>query len=523
MGRVSEEGSTITEPHDDATTLARGGALNLFGLTAYAVCNFVLVVLVTRQLGAAGAGAFLEAIALFNILARSSMIGADIGLVRFISRFRATNQVEALRRTIVVSAAPIAAVGMLAGLVVFLAADPLAKFLSTGKANDDLATYLRTFAPFVPVAAVYQALAAGSRGFGSMLPEVAVERLGRALVVPAAVGAVLAAYLGPTALGAAWATPWALAVVPMGYCTVVLLRRIEARAPAGGGTPVDGLGREFWTFAAPRSLAGLFQVGILWIDTLLIGVLVSTAASGVYSAATRWLIVGQFAGMAIATAFAPQISFVLARHERDRAQQLFRTATVWFILLAWPAYLLAALFGPTLVLTFGPGFAEGADVLLIVGLGYLFAAATGPVDMVLLMAGRSVLSLVNNGTALAVNVGLNLLLLPSLGLRGAAIAWSVSLVLSNALPLLQVWRADGLHPFSRQWALAVASSGGVVGGIGLVLRLVLGSTWPALVITIILGGAAYVAVLAALRQRLDLDTFLRALRPTKPARARAVG
>ena len=50
------------------------------------------------------------------------------------------------------------------------------------------------------------------------------------------------------------------------------------------------------------------------------------------------------------------------------------------------------------------------------------------------MAGRSWLSLGNNTVALAVNVGLNIVLIPIDGIRGAAIAWSVAIVVRNVLP-----------------------------------------------------------------------------------------
>ena len=75
--------------------------------------------------------------------------------------------------------------------------------------------------------------------------------------------------------------------------------------------------------------------------------------------------------------------------------------------------------------------------------------------MLLLMGGRSTLSLVNNLVALATNIVLNLALIPSMGLRGAALAWSASLVLTNLLPTLEVHHTMGYHPYGRTWLRAV--------------------------------------------------------------------
>ena len=60
----------------DLTTLARGGALNLAGAVATGLLHFVLLVVVTRGLGAQGTGAFYEAVALFLILAQVATAAA---------------------------------------------------------------------------------------------------------------------------------------------------------------------------------------------------------------------------------------------------------------------------------------------------------------------------------------------------------------------------------------------------------------------------------------------------------------
>ena len=127
-------------------------------------------------------------------------------------------------------------------------------------------------------------------------------------------------------------------------------------------------------------------------------------------------------------------------------------------------------FAPVLLRAFGHGFGSGATALIILGAANLFAAACGPVDVVLLMAGRSGLSLMNNGIALAANIGLNVMLIPRYGINGAAIAWAVSLFITNAFPLVQVWRRPGVHPFGRGWLTILAITTFAVAGVQLIVR-----------------------------------------------------
>lgn len=511
-------------PDDDASTLARHGVLNLAGVIAYGVLNFALIVIVTRRLGAAAAGAFLLAIAVFNVLTRSSVLGADVGLLRFVPMLRARQRQAEVRHILATALVPVAAIAAVAGLAVFTLAEPLARLLSGGDGRADLETYLRVMALFIPVGAVYQALEGGSRGFGTMLPAVAVERFGRAGVTPLAMVAVFAGGLGSAAIALAWVGPMAVALVVLALWTAVLVRRLERSARAASvpdaGPAAEDRRRQrvgFWRFSLPRSLAGLFQLGVLWLDALLIGALGSTREAGIYAASTRWLVIGSFAGMAITMAFGPAVSFVLSTGDHERGRRLFETATSWFVALAWPPYLTIALFSPVLLTAFGRDFDAGATALAILGAAGLFAAAAGPVDMLLLMAGRSTSSLFNNGAALLVNLVLNLALIPTIGLTGAAIAWAASLVIRNALPLLQVHRQLDLHPFGHRWVVAVTAAGLGVGAPLLLARLVLGATLPALGLGLAVGAVAYVLLLHRYRDDLDVDSFVRSLRTRRPA------
>ena len=88
----------------------------------------------------------------------------------------------------------------------------------------------------------------------------------------------------------------------------------------------------------------------------------------------------------------------------------------------------------------------------------LVATGCGMVDMVLAMAGRTSWNLVNVLVALAVTIGLDVLLIPRLGALGAAIGLACAMVANNLLPLIQVGRALGCTrsaPGTRAAALLV--------------------------------------------------------------------
>ena len=182
------------------------------------------------------------------------------------------------------------------------------------------------------------------------------------------------------------------------------------------------------------------------------------AAAAVYTAATRFLVAGQFGNQAISMAAQPRFTEMFAQGDRQAANRVYPATTAWLILLTWPLYLLAVCFGPQVIGVFGPSYHPGAGVIVILGLTMLLATGCGPVDMVLVTTGRSSWSLANGLLAVGVNVGLDVLLIPRYGIIGAAIGWSAAIALTNLMPLAQVAATVRLHPFGRGACIATALS-----------------------------------------------------------------
>jgi len=78
-------------------------------------------------------------------------------------------------------------------------------------------------------------------------------------------------------------------------------------------------------------------------------------------------------------------------------------------------------------------FSTRSTALVIVSLAMLINMGTGNVTLILLMVGRSSLNLLNTGAALTVNVLLNVVLVPQMGVTGAALAWAAAIILENLL------------------------------------------------------------------------------------------
>jgi O-antigen/teichoic acid export membrane protein len=507
----------------DLGALARGGVLSLIGAGVSAAAGVGLVVLVTRGFSKDEAGVFFAAGSLFLLGAAVAKLGVETGLVYFISRLRVLEQGAGVRRVIAVALTPVVAAATLVGAALFAAAPWLAEVAVNGPPGHFTA-YLRTLACFLPVAAASDSLLAATRGFRTQRPSALIESIGRPLGQLVLVALVIAGASAPW-LGLAWTLPYLPAALLAWLWLRTLLRRgDQARAPRRERTPTNdrrGLRGEFWRYTWPRAFAGIAQLALQRLDIVLVAALRGPADAAIYTAATRFLVVGQLGARAISTTVQPQLGERLALGDAEGSRLLYRTATAWLILLGWPLYLLCATFAAPLLALFGSGYAAGDHVILVLTGAMLVATGCGTVDMVLSMSGRTSWNLVNTLLALAVNIGVDLLLIPHIGILGAAIGWAAAIVFNNVVPLAQIGLTLRLHPFGVSVALAATLTVGCFGALSLVMRAALGGGLPSLVTTACVGSVGYGLGCWVLRRQLGL-TSLGALRG-RPGRATLTG
>ncbi len=434
--------------HEQAVgRLGRNNRLSLVGSIISAALGFVVLLVATNGLGDTDSGVLLVAVAVFNIAMLSSVVGTDAGLVRFLAQARAGGRPEHIGMLVRGALLAVLGVSVAVAAAIALFADPIgALFVPEGPPDSAIAKSLRVVAIVLPAGSLSVAMLAATRGFGQMRTTVVFDRIARPVTQLLAVAGAVVAGAGPVIVTAAWVGPVVVSAVAAAWW----LRReipVAGRAQVGSDRPAP-VG-EFWSFTWPQMGTGVLRVSIRWLDTLVVGALLGVGPAAVYTAATRLLKLGSFFNQATFQAAAPQIAEDLGVGEVARATSVYRSASTWLLVATWPLYLSTLLYAPEIVQVFGEDFSGGANALRILSGAMLVASACGPVEAVLVMSGRTRLNLINNGVALALNVGLGLLLIPPFGLEGAAFAWAISVLCTNLAPLTQIHSSLGMHPFSR--------------------------------------------------------------------------
>lgn len=502
---------------DDLHRLARGSTLTLVGLVATAVLQFVLILIVTHGVDTATAGVFMETVAVFTILSNWAELGADTGAVRVVPRLRATGRAGDVPTALVGALVPVLLVGAIAGVGVAAAAHVGAGLLFGADRHTAGTEALRAAALFLPLSCGLTVALAATRGFGTMLPYVSILNVGvplaRALLVLAAVStgtSVAVIVLG-------WSVPLAI-----GFA-LALASLVRQASRLGGDarsrSPARSVIREFWAFAAPRGMAAVFGVTVTWLDVLLVGAIASTHDAAVYAAASRLAVIGTYALQAVGMVVAPQFAGMMARGEHARVERLYQVATWWMMAVSWPLYIGLAVFAATAMRVFGQAYTDGAAALTILSVAGLVNLGTGNVTVLLLMAGRSSWNLLNAAVSLGLNIVLNLVLIPAMGIDGAAIAWAVSIIVNNLMALVEVRTMLRLRPFGSGYPLIAGAATACFAGLGALARWRFGDSATAVVVAVPPATALYVALLMRWRGTLELA----ALRASVPRARSATG
>lgn len=476
-------------PRDHLTGLARGGVLNIVGALCSQLSLLLITALIARVLSTEDVGRYALCFAMVSLLGLLSLAGFRAALTRFVAMYVADDDAGRIRGTVRLGMRISVISSTVIGVGLALLAEPMAGVFD----DPGLVTGIRLSALSLPALTITDAALSATQGWRTMRPFTLIGRIfepGARLVLTA--GALL---FGFGLTGAFWALfigSWSAAVL-----AVLSLRGFLRRTPRA--TPVYMV-RPIFSFSMVSWASSLATAGLLWADTLILGQMTTPGDVGIYTVATRVVTLSVFVMAPINAAFAPQIARLHHRGEFARLGEVYAAATAWIMRFSLPAFVMLLVFTVPLLHLFGAEYATGAAVTMTLAVGQLINAATGPCATVLNMSGRVALNMANNFVVLVLNIVLNIVLIPRMGILGSALAWSVSLGLVNIARVVQVRVVLGHTPFGMATVKEAVAALAATGGALLVRQLVSNE-----LLQLLIGGVVVVGVFAAVVIALGLD------------------
>lgn len=421
----------------------------LFGQVARFGYNLV----VARLLGVDALGVYALAIAVIQISEVLAIAGLDSGLLRFVSLY--SHDPLRQRGTIGFALKTALALSLVVALLLLLFSDQIASLLNGSRL---LQLTLCCYAAAIPFNVATVLFGHAMQGFQQLKPKIIATQILSPLLL-----LLLTLLLRYTSgHDAALFLSFVLAGIGAFFWIRPRLAAIT------GVLPSDILhartDKVMMVYALPFMAVSLLSMMSHWLDVMMLGMLTDTATVGLYHPAARTAGLIRSVLLAFAGIAAPMIADLHAKSQNAEIGRIYKMVTRWIVMVVIPPAILFMALPEPVLSVFGARFAAGgATALLLLTVASFLQATFGLSATVLAMTGYARLSLLNALGALGLQVALNLLLIPRMGLNGAALATLLLFLLLSALRLGEIQRLLKIHPFGKAlWKPVVAGLSGAL-------------------------------------------------------------
>lgn len=243
---------------------------------------------------------------------------------------------------------------------------------------------------------------------------------------------------------------WTASTILSGLLSIALVGR---RARISIGVDIPTL-RAMLRYGSLTYLGNLTSFVNYRFDLLLVNAFAGATQVGLYAVGAGLAEVIWFLPNSAAIALAPRAAAAPEELSSTIASRVTRSVLVLAVL---SALLMAALAPVAILVFFGRAFAQSADAVWLLLPGIVTFSAWKTMSSYLL--GRNLLKqdLVASAGAMVVTLGLDLVLIPRYGFRGAAVASSVAYTIAMVVDLFWVRRRSKLS--LRTWLIATPADG----------------------------------------------------------------
>ena len=446
-----EKGLIMSEiVNESLKKAAKGTAIAFFGMLIYMFLEFITRVIIARNATQSEYGIFSIGFILLNFFVIISCLGLQAGAIRSIAYYSGKGDNNKVKGVISSSIQLSFIASLFCFSLFFFSSDFLTELFHF---QQSASSVLKTFALAVPFFVSIEILASIFLGFDRVHEKVYFrDVLVNVLKVLFIVSVI---FLGYTFLEIIYA--YILSIVIASIAFIIYAIKKLSRIMSAAGT--DSVRKELLIFSLPLLVTSVLSIVILQMDTLMLGYFKTPDIVGLYNAAHPISQLITVFLLSLVFVYVPIASQLYSKNLMGEIRRNYAILTKWIFSATLPFFLLIFLF-PHAVLNvfFGSAYVQASVALRILALGMFIHVFLGPNAATLVVIGRTKLNMMDDLIGAVMNVVLNIFLIPTLGITGAAIASALSLATLNVLKSAQIFRIHRIHPFAKNYLKPVVTS-----------------------------------------------------------------
>lgn len=443
------ESETSPEKEDDYTQRVLKGASFIFsGSMIGKVVGFALQLILARGFGKALYGLYTIGLTVLRLGQSVATLGLQNGIVRFGAPQHESGNAARLKGTFLAGGGIGLAAGTVIGGGLFAASPWLARHVFSSPEEMPVEVVAQTIAIFgcgLPFYVLMYLASRMARAVGRMQVDTLLDSIVQPTFFLILVGGVLLLGKNFTLALYAFLVSTLLAAGTSVYAIYRLFPPLFSRL-----SPEVEI-RRLLRFSLPIVGVTLATMGLTYTDRLMLGILSTSEAVGLYQAAAILSTQMHFALFAITAAFSPIISDLYHSGRLEALSSLYADTVRWIVLITLPAAVVLFLFAPQVLSLWGPEFREGALALRILTVAHFVVAGIGSVGHMLQMSDHQDFVFAVNASTALLNVILNWILIRWYGPVGAALATGFSQALGDIAEVAGLYYFLSVQPF--RWNL----------------------------------------------------------------------
>jgi O-antigen/teichoic acid export membrane protein len=140
----------------------------------------------------------------------------------------------------------------------------------------------------------------------------------------------------------------------------------------------------------------------------------------------------------------PTFATLYAQGDLERLEKVVVKSARAMMVASLPIVLILVVFGKSILSLYGPAYLSAYPALIVMVIGQFVNVGTGSIGPLLLMTGHEKYSLIGQVISVILYIVLLVVIIPPLGIMGAAIATTINLISWNVLLAWFAWRKLGI-------------------------------------------------------------------------------
>ncbi len=436
--------------------IAKSSIIVFIGIFLSKIFAYLYRIVIARHFGPEGYGLFSLAIVIVGWFTTIAALGINQGIARYIPYYRGKKEENKINYLFRFSLIISCILGILGGIILFFTAD----FISVSIFHDaNLIFFLKISSVLIPLTLLasiflysllaFEKIAEHSFIFNILQNVAKVLFLFIFIFLGIQKNSIIYSYL----LGI-------LATLTASYFYCKYKIPNIFLKPKIDDNEKKQLNNELFKYSIPLLFAGIISYIFYWIDSFSIGYYKGTSAVGLYSTAVPIALLISIAPVIFLQLFFPLINKEYSKKNFNLIKQLSQQVSKWIFMVNLPILVLLVLFpGTAINLLFGSAFLQASVPLIILSIGAFISSVFLVSNQLVLMVGKSKIIFYDILIACLLNFILNSILVPiekiwfienTLGMNGAAIATTISIVVLNLLFLIQAKKYISIVPLKRK-------------------------------------------------------------------------